>query len=297
MTNIVRLYRPSDREGLEAVVSTMSIGITSLYHLDDHLKQAIVFVLENTETGAIVGTSAINPRTAVRKPTYNYFIEGDFLKLVTHRNGPSEMCGLFLSSGMRGSHLGRLLSHARFLYIANQPEQFAETIFAEMRAYFDKNEENPFWDATGRKTLDITFREALKIEKDFVPKKESIYVLDLPKKAQEIIGQPHPHAVPAMQLLFNLGFQYSGEVDVIGAGPKIWAVTEEIGPIEESLVLPLVGFTEETSETDALINTVKGEFRAVAAPLFLEEKGIVIQKKIADALQVKAGDLLRYITI
>ncbi|MGR5543061.1 arginine N-succinyltransferase, partial [Vibrio campbellii] len=70
------------------------------------------------------------------------------VKLLTFGNnytGCSEICTLFLRPSFRQGLNGRLMSKCRFLMMAEHPERFSKTIFAEMRGVSDDDGNSPFW--------------------------------------------------------------------------------------------------------------------------------------------------------
>ena len=52
---------------------------------------------------------------------------------------------MFLRDGYRKNNNGKLLSKARFMFINQHKERFAETVIAEMRGVSNENGESPFW--------------------------------------------------------------------------------------------------------------------------------------------------------
>ena len=153
--------RPVTDDDLERVVDLASqadFGLTSLPCDLDFLRRRIeraqqsfaaipqeaggenyLFVLENLETGEIVGTSGIVSRVGGFEPFYAYEIktvvresesldvrkEGEVLHLVAEHDGPCEIGTLFLAANHRRGGLGRLLSQTRFLFMAEHPNAFA----------------------------------------------------------------------------------------------------------------------------------------------------------------------------
>ena len=67
---------------------------------------------------------------------------------------------LFLSPDYRKDDNGRLLSLARFLFMAEHIEYFDPIVIAEMRGVVDDHGHSPFWDAVGQHFFDIDFPKA-----------------------------------------------------------------------------------------------------------------------------------------
>lgn len=74
--------------------------------------------------------------------------------------GNSELCSLFLQAGHRSGLNGRLLSKARFLFIAHFPELFGDKVIAEMRGYSDESGVSPLWEGLVRRFFKMDFARA-----------------------------------------------------------------------------------------------------------------------------------------
>ncbi len=325
---VIRPIKAQDRTAFERMAFTASMGIRSLPKNSEKLYEKIlqsqnrrhhlyIFVLEDLETGAIEGTSAVKAKTAVEEPEYTYCIETvesrsktehvpETLRVLRpriHRNGPSEICGLYLMPYSRMSHLGRLLSYSRFLFIAAHPDCFADTIIAEMRGYFDEEEKNPFWTHVGRHFYNVAYEDAVdrySLSTDFIPDilpKYPIYLDLLPEGVRNVVGRTHPNTEPALNLLRQNGFSLTNEVDIFDGGPKIQASTNEVSTIKNSKTAPVSDIAEELEDGDWIISNASPDFRAAAAGLIQSEKGIILSRKTADALKVKIGDTVRYVPL
>ena len=82
------------------------------------------------------------------------------LFLANDLTGNSELCSLFLQAGQRSGVNGRLLSKARFLFIAEFAELFGDKVIAEMRGMSDANGRSPFWESLGRHFFKMEFSQA-----------------------------------------------------------------------------------------------------------------------------------------
>ncbi len=74
--------------------------------------------------------------------------------------GHSELCSLFLGARHREGLNGRLLSKARFLFLAEFRECFGDKVIAEMRGYSDEQGISPFWECLGRHFFKMDFADA-----------------------------------------------------------------------------------------------------------------------------------------
>ena len=265
---LFRPIRESDLPGLVALAGSIAGGMTTLPANEEFLQDRIadslrafstrvkkpggeyyLFVLEDTATGELIGTSGIAARVGGYEPFYSYEIcterfEHAPLKVdkqiaVLHlkelHRGPTEICSLFLRPDRRRAGAGRLLSLARFLFIGAFPHRFDETVVAELRGRLDEQGHSPFWEAVGRHFFAFDFYAADFLsglgDKGFIADlmpDHPLYVPLLPAAAQEVIGQVHTNTEPALRLLLSEGFARTNEVDIFDAGPLLRAATREI---------------------------------------------------------------------
>ncbi|MEH6649011.1 MAG: arginine N-succinyltransferase [Motiliproteus sp.] len=216
----MQLIRPIRAQDIDALIEIADIsgpGFTSLpLHaelLEQKIAQSIesmqqplsrpqgehyLFVLEDTESGAVIGTTAIASAVGMNDPWYHYRIgtmvhasramniHNCFrtLYLCNDYTGHSEVCSLFLHPQYRGSknrgtssvrqksqvaqrtteqpngYSGTLLSKSRLLFMAQFPDRFAERVIAEMRGVSTEPGISPFWEGLGRHFFTMEFSEA-----------------------------------------------------------------------------------------------------------------------------------------
>ena len=120
-----------------------------------------ILVAEDTETGEVMGTTALDAAVGLSSPFYTYLLGKqvhsspklgiynvvETLTLTNDYTGVSELCTLFLREQARQGSNGRLLSKCRFLFLAEFPELFDRRVLAEMRGVSDDNGNSPFWNA------------------------------------------------------------------------------------------------------------------------------------------------------
>ena len=160
---IIRPITAADYPALFEIAKESGIGFTSLPVNEEIIQKRIehaeasfakdvskpgtedyLFVMENTETGEVVGTSGIEAAVGLDNTFYCYHLgkvihasrelnvrnEVNTLTLCNDYTGASEICTLFLRESARGGYNGRFLSKFRFLFIEEHRERFAETIIA-----------------------------------------------------------------------------------------------------------------------------------------------------------------------
>ncbi|MEZ4463310.1 MAG: arginine N-succinyltransferase [bacterium] len=309
----IRPVASADLAALLALAEAASVGLTTLPRDQELLRQRIeaslhglrrgvrrpagetyLFVLEDLLTGAVVGCAGIQARVGGYEPFYTYEIrttrkiskELGFSKdirslhLAADHKGPTEIGTLFLHGTGRGQGAGRLLSLARFAFMAGFPERFDAEVIAEMRGVVDDRGRSPFWEAIGRHFFELDFAHADALsaaDKQFIADlmpAHPIYIPMLPASAQAVIGEVHPETRPALRLLRQEGFTDGGRVDIFDAGPLVRAERVAIRTIAASRVGPLARVTPAAEAGgDHLLSNDRLEFRACLGPVEVDADG------------------------
>ncbi|MEG3766333.1 arginine N-succinyltransferase [Alteromonas sp. 14N.309.X.WAT.G.H12] len=285
--------------------------------------QSYLFVLEDTDTNTVVGTTGIEAAVGLDDAFYHYHVGKvvhasrelnihntvDILSVCNDYTGVTEICTLFLREQARGGINGRFLSKIRFLFMMEHRERFSETIIAEMRGVNDEEGRSPFWAWLEEHFFSLDFPTADYLtgigNKRFIAElmpKYPIYVNLLSKDAQAVIGKVHDKTRPALQLLQEEGFGYRGYVDIFDAGPTVEANLSHIRTAQASRKLPVLIDDQKVAQegqTCYIINTSVKDFRAVATDLAVSEDNnvAVITKQTAAALNINEGDSVRFAPI
>jgi len=281
--------------------------------------EGYLMVAEDTKTGEIAGTTAIEAAIGLDNPFYTYHLSTvvhssrrlnvhNVVKILTFGNdytGVSELCTLFLRPEWRQGLNGRLLSKCRFMMMAEHPERFDNTVIAEMRGVSDDDGHSPFWEWLKEHFFSIDFTLADYLtgigKKGFIADlmpKLPIYVNLLSPEAQAVIGKVHEKTLPALRLLEKEGFSCRGYVDIFDAGPTVECDVRNIESVRHSQRCT-VTIGEPGNGRDCIISNSSFEsFRAVVGKVALDEENAValIDAEMAEALQVKNGDQVRLIT-
>jgi arginine N-succinyltransferase len=339
---VIRSIRKDDLEELYRLAALTGVGFTSLVADEEILKRKIavsersfqketipapndesyLFVLEDTETGAIVGTTGLLAAVGLDEPFYSYHlgtITHSSRELGIHNTHPtlilnndftglSEVCTLFLQEDYRHSRNGQLLSKCRFMFLAQFPERFDEKIFAEMRGVCDENGVSPLWESLGRQFFSIDFERADELtaqgNKQFIAElmpNNPVYVNLLPQEARDVLGKVHTKTEPARRLLEQEGFRYENYVDIFDGGPTLEARVEDIRAVRESrLVLATIGEPKNLGDgIHYLVSNAKLEdFRCIlikrASP---PGSGLVLSQEEANALLVSHKEPVRIVEL
>ncbi|WP_167145478.1 arginine N-succinyltransferase [Pseudomonas sp. OTU750018] len=333
---IVRPVRSTDLPALFQLARSTGAGLTTLPANEERLAHRVgwaektfrgeaaradadyLFVLED-DNGDVVGISAVAGAVGLREPWYNYRVgltvsasqelnihrQIPTLFLANDLTGNSELCSLFLRSDQRSGLNGRLLSKARFLFIAEFRELFGDKVIAEMRGMSDEQGRSPFWESLGRHFFKMEFSQADYLtgvgNKAFIAElmpKFPLYTCFLSEDARNIIGRVHPDTEPALAMLKGEGFSYQGYVDIFDAGPAIEAETAKIRAVQDSQVLVLAVGTPGDDAPQFLIHNRKREAcRITAAPARLAAGTLVVDAQTAKRLQLSAGDQVRAVAV
>lgn len=272
-----------------------------------------VFVMEDLDSGKVVGTSSIYAKVGGYEPFYAYKIEKsiheskelgvyreiDVLHLKKEHDGPTEIGSLFLSPEYWGKGNGKLLSLSRFLYMAEFPDRFDAFTIAEMRGVIDRQGRSPFWDALGSHFFQMAFPRAvmlLTVSKNFVADlmpTHPIYLPLLPQDARDVVGQVHQDTRPALAMLQKQGFTYQGFVDIFDGGPVVHATTANIATIAQSRRYSLVRTAAVESQTLHVASRPGSQYLAVIGRVEIHGDEVTLGPEMADALNLRIGDLVR----
>lgn len=328
---VVRAVQTEDLSQLWELIGQSSVGLTTLQitreQLLDRVERSVfafhrqtekpsgepyLFVMEDVSRGKLVGMSCIFSKVGGFEPSYHYRLVSskqhcDLLQ-VTHditalhlekiHDGPTEIGSLFLSESYRGKGRGRLISLARFQFMAQHPQRFHKDIIAEMRGVLDKNGQSPFWESVGRQFFQIDFPQAdslSTIDKRFIEDlmpKYPIYTCLLPDTVRSIIGKVHEQTKPALKMLQDEGFLITDMIDIFDGGPVVHCRRDEIDAIKRTKKLTLIDVDDSITGESFLIGTTKKDFRCCLSAVRLSENGLIVPSLVLALLQVRIGDTL-----
>ncbi|WP_107850627.1 arginine N-succinyltransferase [Oceanimonas marisflavi] len=273
------------------------------------------FVAEDSDTGEVLGTTALESAVGLSSPFYTYLLGKqvhssrklgiynvvETLTLTNDYTGVSELCTLFLREPARHGMNGRLLSKSRFLFLAEFPELFDRRILAEMRGVSDDDGNSPFWSWLQEHFFSMDFPTVDYLtgigQKGFIADlmpKYPIYVSLLSKQARAVIGKTHEKTRPALRLLEEEGFSWRGYVDIFDAGPSVECEVREIHTVRNSHQLRVHIGEPAQPGTFLISNGRFDEFRALLGDMAInEQQQAVISPKMASLLKVEDGDTVR----
>ncbi len=278
-----------------------------------HAEREYQFVLVD-DASRVAGTSAIlskhgtpdMPHLFLRvgqetraSPTTGVRVTHTTLQLGASYDGPTELGSLVLRPEARGQPgwPGKLLSWARFAFIARHRACFEKRVLAEMRAAIDGHGRSAFWDAFGRRFTGMSYTEA-----DHRSASDKSFVLDLfpatpfyaslldePVAAE--LGRVHDEAQPALRLLEQAGLYWEGELDPFDGGPFVGAEVARVLPVAKTVFGHVAEDAPPESAEPAILSTEHGgEWNAVAMRASREAEAIAIPEEGRKRLGLCPGD-------
>jgi arginine N-succinyltransferase len=335
---IIRPITGGDLPALVAMAHHAGVGLTTLPPNEAELAKRVeaavasfagtaaptdeifLFVLEDTATGGVVGTSGLATAVGLRQPWYSYrvglvvhasqelglFTRTPTLFLSNDHTGHTELCSLFLDAACRRDRNGHLLSKSRFLFLAQHRARFSKKIIAELRGVSSEDGTSPFWESLGRHFFSMEFSQADYLtgigKKSFVAElmpKHPLYSSFLTPAAQAVIGKAHPLTEPARRMLEGEGFRYEGYVDIFDAGPTVECDVDDVDAVKRSReYTTLISHAASPGGTLHLVaNTSLQHFRATLLPVTPVDGRIALDAASAAALGVSGGDRLRAVPL
>ena len=196
------------------------------------------------------------------------------LTLCSDLTGHSQLSGFFVRNARHAGPEAALLSRARLLFAAGEPQRFADKFFSSLAGVTDPGGNSPFWDALGRKFFQMDFltaERAIQGARDRTLLVElmphyPVYVPLLPGAARGVMGQVHVDSVMALQLLTHEGFEPDEFVDIFDAGPILRAHRMALRSFSSSMRRRVAAGTPEAGgrRLPYLVATLgRARFRAV----------------------------------
>jgi arginine N-succinyltransferase len=346
---ILRPARLSDLPGVEAIAAASAVGITSLPPDRDKLYEKIrastqsfaaevdvngeeiyFFVLEDAETGEIVGTSGIVASAGFHDRFYSYRNEIivhasqelkvsnkiHALHLCHDLTGTSLLTSFYIDPKYHDTQWPQLLSRARLLFIAEHSHRFADRLAAENPGLCDDDGNAPFWNAVGRRFFGMEYPQAEQLSggrsKTFIAElmpQYPIYVPLLPADAQLAIGQLHPVAQLPFSMLLEEGFEADTYIDIFDGGPTVEARISTLRSIQENrrlrvnrapslnINISAGGSAERAAGPPKLpyiVATTSTEgFRATIADAAVDGGELLLSPALANTLEVAHGESVR----
>src|SRR4051812_13236778 len=242
---------PADRDELRAIIEGSEESFSGRREVAE---RRFVFVLADTVTGQIHGTSMIFARHGSMRAPHVFFdvlederysetLDRHFnhrvLRIGYNYTGKTEIGGLVVrpESRRHPEQLGKLLSHVRFLYIALHRSIFRDEVLSELMPPLEPDGTSLLWEALGRKFTGLSYQEADRLSrenKEFIRAlfpEVPLYASLLPREVQAVIGQVGPETKGVEKMLRRIGFVYAHRIDPFDGGPHFHARIDDVALI------------------------------------------------------------------
>lgn len=246
---------PHDRDALEELLDLSTRSFAG--RVRSPLHREYLFVMEDTTTGRLIGTSQIIAQHGTREAPHIYFdvleeerysetIDRHFrhkvLRMGFDHDGPTEIGGLVLDPEYRRvpGKLGKQLSFVRFVFIAMHRAWFRPRVLAELLPPLLDGGKSVLWEALGRRFTGLSYLEADRISKtnkEFIKglfPSGLIYATLFDEDAQRVIGEVGPQTEGVKKMLTSIGFSPIGRIDPFDGGPHFEANTDDLWPVTKT---------------------------------------------------------------
>ncbi|MDO7899037.1 arginine N-succinyltransferase [Pseudomonas citrulli] len=335
----LRPVQLADLPQLQQLARKSLVGITSLPDDRERLREKILascasfeadvqkpggesyfFVLQDLESGRLVGCSQVLACTGCNEPFYSlrnrpFSSESrelniqhgvPALSLCQDLNGQTLLRGFHIDAERVRTPASALLSRARLMFIAAHPRRFADGVISEIVGFSSEDGQSPFWDAIGQHFFDLPYVEAERLcglqSRTFLAElmpQYPIYVPMLPPAAQACIGRVHPDGQEAFDILVDEGFDTHSYVDIFDGGPTLHARVANIRSVTQGRVTVARPCAQIDARGRYLVsNEGLGNYRAIVAELDLDAEGPVgLTPDLLAALDVAPGEPIRVVAL
>ena len=245
---------PHDRDALRARIASSDASFDASFDADVDApgEESYLFVLEDRDTGRLLGTAGIVAAAGYPEPFYAFRNDAlihasrelqvnrkiHALTMSHELTGMSRFGGFYVDPSLRGGAAADLVSRARMMYVAMHRGRFASEVFSLLPGVTDEAGASPFWEAVGRKFFGRDFRDVEVASggrsRTFIAEvmpAYPLYVPLLPAAAQRVLGEPDPHARLAYRIHRDEGFEVDRYVDIFDAGPVLTVPVERAASV------------------------------------------------------------------
>jgi len=207
-------------------------------------EESYFFVLEESQTGQVIGTGAVNALSGYRSPFYAFrndvLIHSSrelhvhsrvhALSLTHDLSDHSQLCTFYVVESLRNTEYPALVTLGRLLFMSVHHQRFSHEWMAVLPGVCDEKGYAPFWEHVGRKFIDVDYEKVEFINGTnngtFIAELMPHYPLYVPlfkEEAQAVMGQVHSQAELQCSLLSNQGFEPDKYIEIFDGGPILSA--------------------------------------------------------------------------
>lgn len=212
--------------------------------VDSAGEESYLFVLEETLTGQLLGTGAVNALAGNLGPFYSFRNDIKIhssqelnvntrihaLTLNHDLSEHSQLCSFYIVPSLVDSLYPSLITLGRLLFMCVFPMRFANEWMAVLPGIADESGRAPFWEHVGRKFFGIDYNQ---VEYYYGTRKKTfiaemmpyhpLYVPLIDEEAQAVMGLVHADAQVQCSLLTEQGFEADKYVEIFDSGPILTA--------------------------------------------------------------------------
>lgn len=314
---------PHDRRALEARVALSEDSFRA--QVDFPGEEVYLFVLEDSETGNLLGTASVVAAAGYAEPFYVFRNDAlihasrelhvnrkiHALTMSHELTGMSRLAGFYIDPSLRGDAAAHLLSRARLMYIAANRRRFTPEVFSLLLGVTDEAGTSPFWEAVGRKFFGRDFAQ-IEIasggrSRTFIAEvmpSYPLYVPLLPDEAQRVIGEPNEKALLSYDIHLEEGFEPDRFVDIFDAGPVLTAQVDRSACVKFNETKTVCETSESAARDERescaylVASNGEGDFRCVLAELPNQRgQDAPLAGQARAALDVMHGDRVRCVPL
>ncbi|WP_250525812.1 arginine/ornithine succinyltransferase subunit alpha [Caballeronia sp. GAWG2-1] len=313
---------PRDRRALETRVALSEDSFRAEVDLPG--EEFYLFVMQDSTTGKLLGTSSIVASAGYSEPFYAFRNDAlihasrelkvnrkiHALTMSHELTGKSRLTGFYIDPSLRtpeGEAAAHLLSRSRMLYIAANRKRFSSEVFSLMLGVSDDTGASPFWEAVGRKFFSRDF-EQVELEsggrsRTFIAEvmpSYPIYVPLLPGEAQRVLGEPNESTLLAYDIHLEEGFEPDRFVDIFDAGPVLTIAVDKSASASSGELRTVRDGALAGSRAAPYLVAAGGahEFRAIVAPLAgTRSDGAALSADARAALGVQEKETVRAVPL
>ncbi|RQW61811.1 arginine N-succinyltransferase [Vibrio viridaestus] len=277
------------------------------------------FVLEEIDTGQILGTGAINALAGFREPFYSFRNDTMIhssrelnvhsrihaLKLNHDLSDHSQLSTFYVVPSLKETLYPSLVTLGRLLFMTISPERFTNEWIAVLPGIADGNGRAPFWEHVGRKFFDIDYSQVEyyhgTLEKTFIAELMPHYPLYVPlieEEAQSVMGQVHPDAELQCNLLSDAGFEPDKYIEIFDGGPILTSPRSNIFAgdyVKQAIVTHKI--TDNPTVACLVAYFAEDGFRAFITEASFEAEKIYISVDVMKTFSIKEGEQVWFIAL
>ncbi len=282
-------------------------------------EESYFFVLEEVDTGQILGTGAINALAGFHEPYYSFRNDTMIhssrelnvhsrihaLKLNHDLSDHSQLCTFYVVPSIRDTVYPQLVTLGRLLFMATHGERFTNDWMAVLPGIADEQGRAPFWEHVGRKFFGIDYSQVEyyhgTLQKTFIAELMPHYPLYVPlidEEAQQVMGLVHPDGELQCHLLSEQGFEPDKYIEIFDGGPILTAPKSAV-LLGNQIQSGVIQFAENHISKERYLvgyNTGTG-FEVFIVSATCTDDGLIADRNAIDKLSIEDNTNIWFLSI